>query len=192
MPKLVQMPLMDIFKNYQPAQRGFLDWSWQDQYIFSWTEDGPRTNTIITLMEREGAHFNDEKHPITLGRDGRVFDGHIRLLAARYLSLEFVNVRVQHPFYSHYDEVEQEKETRRFRMWQHSDWHATLDMIIWEHENFHNDIPYSGDHRPTKEKVIARVEANSGYERNTQRAADIRRIVMAAKLLPKPEDDLNG
>lgn len=28
-----------------------------------------------------------------------------------------------------------------------SDWNNSLDMIAWEHETFHNDIPFSGDTR---------------------------------------------
>jgi len=34
-----------------------------------------------------------------------------------------------------------------------ADWRADLDDIAWEHKTFHNDIPFSGDARPTEPKA---------------------------------------
>ncbi|QDP43669.1 ParB-like nuclease domain protein [Gordonia phage PhorbesPhlower] len=47
------------------------------------------TSVLAAAIRRDGRII----HPVTLGRDGRVLDGHHRVLVARDLGIEFIPVR---------------------------------------------------------------------------------------------------
>lgn len=91
MTDLVSMTPLEIMDKWRPGSHGD-DWTWADEYVYCWMDDGPRTNKIIELVKEKGIGFDDAYNPILLGNDGRVWDGHHRILIARYLEIYSVNV----------------------------------------------------------------------------------------------------
>lgn len=84
----------EIMEKYRP---GSFDppWNWEDERESLWRGEcahcgaiGNRQQLIIQKMQTEG-WFGD---PVLLGNDGRVWDGHHRLLAAVALGLEDIPV----------------------------------------------------------------------------------------------------
>lgn len=93
MSDLTSMPLLEVMEKWRPGSHGE-DWTWADEYTYCWMDDGPRTNTIIDLVKEKGIGFDDAHNPILLGNDGRVWDGHHRILVARYLGMHSINVSI--------------------------------------------------------------------------------------------------
>lgn len=56
----------------------------------TWDEEA---NDIDYMRQVESIRKYGQRYPITLGDDGRVLDGHHRVLAARYLGMPTVKVR---------------------------------------------------------------------------------------------------
>ena len=61
------------------------DWSWQDEYDD--LIDQPGTQKLLARIRDEGI-----REPILLGTDGRVWDGHHRIVIAMHLGLDSVPV----------------------------------------------------------------------------------------------------
>lgn len=92
MSDLIEIPVTELMEGWRPGSQGD-DWTWSYEYVYCWMSDGPRTTSIIERVKNEGIGFDDIENPITLGDDGRVWDGHHRILIARYLGIETVKVR---------------------------------------------------------------------------------------------------
>lgn len=93
MTDLISMSPIGIMENWRPGSQGD-DWTWADEYSYLWMIDGPRTNKIIEIVKEKDIDFDDTYNPILLGNDGRVWDGHHRILIARYLEIDSVNVSI--------------------------------------------------------------------------------------------------
>lgn len=77
---LVSKPLSHIVTFWRPGSR---DWTWADEYA-DLINDAV-TARIDQRIRSEGIDFADKFAPILLGNDGRVWDGHHRIvLAIRY------------------------------------------------------------------------------------------------------------
>jgi hypothetical protein len=61
------------------------DWSWRDEY--EKLIDRPVTQQLIESIRSEGI-----REPVLLGNDGRVWDGHHRIVVAMHLGLDTVPV----------------------------------------------------------------------------------------------------
>lgn len=61
------------------------DWSWRDEY--EKLIDRPVTQQLIESIRSEGI-----REPVLLGKDGRVWDGHHRIIVAMHLGLDTVPV----------------------------------------------------------------------------------------------------
>ena len=59
---------------------GSQDWTWKDEYHD--LINRPETKAIEKRCLKEGWHYANKTHPITLGNDGRVWDGHHRIVLA--------------------------------------------------------------------------------------------------------------
>lgn len=94
--ELVEMSISDIMEKWRPGSHGD-DWTWTDEYFDLWCNDGPRTYDIIEQAKEHGIGFADWKAPIQLGNDGRVWNGHHRILVAKYLGIERVMVDIVPP-----------------------------------------------------------------------------------------------
>lgn len=57
------------------------------------TRDRKRTDQLRHLILANGFSYADDAHPITLGNDGRVWDGHHRLILALELHPAYIFVR---------------------------------------------------------------------------------------------------
>ena len=79
-----------VFANYRP---GSADWSWLDEKHDLKTRDRVKTDKLRQLILAKGFSFSDESHPITLGNDGRVWDGHHRLILALELHPMYIFVK---------------------------------------------------------------------------------------------------
>lgn len=90
---LVDIKVDELMEKWRPGSHGD-DWTWTNEYTDLWAEDGPYTNEIIDMVKTHGIGFADEKSPILLGYDGRVWDGHHRILVAKYLGYEWVKVKI--------------------------------------------------------------------------------------------------
>lgn len=150
----VQMKVDDVMSQWRPGSQGD-DWTWEKEYDWCWSEDNFRMTSIIKCVQEDGIGFDDKENPILLGNDGRVWDGHHRILIAKYLGVEFINVEVVPRYYSRYQARYLKDNKDRERAWDRNDWLTPVNLIIWEHVWFHNDIPFNGDNRPIKEKVNA-------------------------------------
>jgi hypothetical protein len=77
---LVSKPLSHILTFWRPGSH---EWTWAEEYAD--LIDDEITARIDQRVRSEGIHFADGFAPILLGSDGRVWDGHHRIvLAIRY------------------------------------------------------------------------------------------------------------
>jgi hypothetical protein len=77
MPTLIEKPLAEILTFWAP---GSAAWPWSDEY--SVLVDDPVTERIRQRVRSEGIGFADATAPVLLGSDGRVWDGHHRIVIA--------------------------------------------------------------------------------------------------------------
>ncbi|WP_217181568.1 ParB N-terminal domain-containing protein [Streptomyces sp. AC495_CC817] len=61
------------------------DWSWAEEYDSLIRE--PETQALLASIRTEGI-----REPVLLGNDGRVWDGHHRIVAAMHLELDTIPV----------------------------------------------------------------------------------------------------
>ena len=76
-PVLTEVPLAGLIAIWRP---GSGDWDWVTEYTS--LVDLPVTEAIEKRVLNEGIGFADEHSPIMLGSDGRVWDGHHRIILA--------------------------------------------------------------------------------------------------------------
>lgn len=75
--QLTRMPLRRILAEWRPGSH---DWSWDDEYADLVDDDV--TRQIEERVLDEGIGFTDHIAPVLLGSDGRVWDGHHRIVLA--------------------------------------------------------------------------------------------------------------
>lgn len=80
------MKLNYIFENFTPGDEGN---SWAAEFAWIINNDYANTSHLVEDIDRNGVRL-----PILLGDDGRVWNGHHRLLVARILG--FTEVPVVH------------------------------------------------------------------------------------------------
>lgn len=78
------MKVNDILARYEPGDND--DWSVEFAQLL--IEDGNTLGELVWEID-----FTGIKEPILLGDDGRVWDGHHRLMVARILGIEEVEVK---------------------------------------------------------------------------------------------------
>ena len=76
------LSLEEVFRTYVP---GSYDWSWEDEFEDLKTRELPYVESLCELIRTQG-----QIEPILLGEDGRVWDGHHRLLALSMLGQSHV------------------------------------------------------------------------------------------------------
>ena len=77
MTALVSKPMSHILTFWRP---GSADWTWADEYNDLIHADV--TERVRARVDKEGIEFADEFCPVLLGNDGRVWDGHHRIVIA--------------------------------------------------------------------------------------------------------------
>lgn len=75
--QLTRMPLSRILAEWRPGSH---DWSWDDEYADLVGDDV--TRRIEERVLGGGIGFIDHIAPVLLGSDGRVWDGHHRIVLA--------------------------------------------------------------------------------------------------------------
>ena len=78
-PLLVSKPLAHITTFWRPGSRDE-KWTWADEY--GDLIDDPVTGAVRLRVDAEGIGFVDHIAPVLLGSDGRVWDGHHRIVIA--------------------------------------------------------------------------------------------------------------
>ena len=76
-PTLVSTPVSHIVTFWQPGSH---DWTWADEYADLIGD--PVTERVRERVNSEGIAFADDYAPVMLGSDGRVWDGHHRIVLA--------------------------------------------------------------------------------------------------------------
>lgn len=88
-PVMTEIPLEEILKKWRP---GSYDWAWQQE--FDDLKDSPVTKEIEARVDKEGISFVDCISPVLLGSDGRVWDGHHRIVIAMKRGITTLNVEI--------------------------------------------------------------------------------------------------
>ena len=88
-PVLVRKSLAQILAFWRPGSH---DWTWADEYRDLISE--PVTDRIRQRVASEGIGFADDFAPVLLGSDGRVWDGHHRIVLAIEQGVSFLNVEM--------------------------------------------------------------------------------------------------
>jgi len=76
-PVLISKPLAHIVTFWRPGSQ---DWTWAEEYADLIGD--PATERIRERVRGEGIDFADQFAPVLLGSDGRVWDGHHRIVIA--------------------------------------------------------------------------------------------------------------
>lgn len=71
---------------------GSHDWPWSAEYDD--LANDPVTQAIEERVDKEGIGFADDIAPILLGSDGRVWDGHHRIVIAMKRGIKTLNVDI--------------------------------------------------------------------------------------------------
>lgn len=69
------------------VQVGSAEWSWEEESDDLWDWDSAHMNTLCDSIQREGIIY-----PVLVGDDGRLWDGHHRVVAAMALGLSEVPI----------------------------------------------------------------------------------------------------
>lgn len=85
----VPMLVADVLDNWRPGSH---DWGWPEERQD--LTDDPVTEAVRRRVDAEGIGFIDDVAPILLGSDGRVWDGHHRLIIAMERGIEYVQVEL--------------------------------------------------------------------------------------------------
>ena len=95
---LTTMPVSQIVQQWRP---GSGDWSWDAEAVeidsrvcVCCGQRGHYQRMVEDRIGAEGIGFVDGFAPILLGNDGRVWDGHHRLVAARRMGIASVCVEI--------------------------------------------------------------------------------------------------
>ena len=79
MSNLVRKPLGQILTFWRPGSHDD-GWTWEDEYASLVSH--PVTEKVRDRIHGEGIGFADDFAPVLLGSDGRVWDGHHRIVIA--------------------------------------------------------------------------------------------------------------
>lgn len=71
---------------------GSADWTWADEYLDLTSRR--ETQAIRDRVDVEGVGFDDHVQPVLLGSDGRVWDGHHRIVIALERDIPYLMVKV--------------------------------------------------------------------------------------------------
>ena len=77
--QLTTIRTSDLVSQYRPGSYGD-NWTWENECRE--LNDDPATSSIERRCLTEGWGFADNTHPVILGYDGRVWDGHHRICLA--------------------------------------------------------------------------------------------------------------
>lgn len=91
-PDLVRMSLDEILTSWRPGSH---EWTWGTEYAD--LIDDPVTTAVRKRVDAEGIGFMDHLAPILLGSDGRVWDGHHRIVIAIQRGISHLSVEVVAP-----------------------------------------------------------------------------------------------
>lgn len=92
--EITPYPLGDIFELWRP---GSGDWTWGDEAADIIRVDGAAFAEMVERMALYGLREpTDDEEPICLGDDGRVWEGHHRLIAALLCGIEHAPVTFGH------------------------------------------------------------------------------------------------
>lgn len=103
---LISMTLADLTSRWRPGNHDTADtpdganhaWTWKDEAHDLFTRTAEYQGGVVDRVHRDGVGFLDDAGgPILLGNDGRVWDGHHRIVAAIALGIETVQVDVVAP-----------------------------------------------------------------------------------------------
>lgn len=78
------MNLYELINNYRPGSN---DWDWTSEYLDLISRDWAKIDSLMVSISEEGI-----KTPVLLGPDGRVWDGHHRIVAALCLGITEIPV----------------------------------------------------------------------------------------------------
>lgn len=82
------VPLIGVLSVFMPGD--YPERLWSEEFAWLWTHHGEKMDAIATRAQEMG--LEDFSPPITLGSDGRVWDGHHRLAVAVKLGFDTVPV----------------------------------------------------------------------------------------------------
>lgn len=85
---MIEMALSDVLSGWRPGSMGN-EWTWQQEHDDVWFHPGMarHTDVLATSIQENGI-----REPVVLGTDGRVWDGHHRIVIAMRLGIEKVPV----------------------------------------------------------------------------------------------------
>lgn len=89
MSELQTISLKELLTKWRP---GSYEWSWEDE-MFDLIEKS-RTKEVFQQVEQLGIGFANHEDPIQLGNDGRVWDGHHRIIVAIVRGIEHLDVLI--------------------------------------------------------------------------------------------------
>lgn len=97
---MTTLAVSELIERWRPGSQDTADgpeganyaWTWAHEVADLLTRDRGRTEPIIWLAIHEGIDFAAEHVPVTLGDDGRVWDGHHRIVAAIALGIDKMTV----------------------------------------------------------------------------------------------------
>lgn len=100
---VVRMSLEDVLTGWRPGSHDTADtpdganreWTWRDEAVDLFGRDHERTAGVLERVALEGINFGSEYGAdICLGSDGRVWDGHHRIVIAIALQIPYLLVDV--------------------------------------------------------------------------------------------------
>lgn len=84
-----ELPLAEVLEVWDVGDSGNRRTKWETWFKFLWTDELEYMNYLLADITENGI-----KTPITLGPDGKVWNGHHRLAIADALGLEYVPVEI--------------------------------------------------------------------------------------------------
>jgi hypothetical protein len=90
-PCLVTKTLGQILTFWSPGSQGD-SWTWRDEYNALVSD--PVTDAVRERVDAEGIGFADAHSPVLLGSDGRVWDGHHRIVIAIERGIDALDVEL--------------------------------------------------------------------------------------------------
>lgn len=84
--KMKRLYLTELLVLWRPGSQGD-DWTWQQESDDLWSREQARMDVLCTSIQETGM-----QEPVLIGDDGRIWDGHHRIVAAMTLGLETIPV----------------------------------------------------------------------------------------------------
>jgi hypothetical protein len=96
MPTLIKKHLSEIMRNWTPGNSSDRR-TWGEEAAYLWHEDTERMSKMVDLVFEKGIDFADKTSPIKLGNNGRVYNGHHRLVIAKEQGVKWLWVHIVGP-----------------------------------------------------------------------------------------------